>query len=76
MAGKIEKMVDEEGFRKGIYMIDIGQNDILVALYQSNLTYKSVAQKIPSFLAEIKLAIQVQHFFLLQFLPLILSLFY
>ncbi|XP_031737815.1 GDSL esterase/lipase At3g62280 [Cucumis sativus] len=56
--GKIEKMVDEEGFRKGIYMIDIGQNDILVALYQSNLTYKSVAQKIPSFLAEIKLAIQ------------------
>ncbi|KAL4030490.1 hypothetical protein IC575_008730 [Cucumis melo] len=56
--GKIEKMMDEEGFKKGIYMIDIGQNDVLVALYQSNLTYKSVAQKIPSFLAQIKLAIQ------------------
>lgn len=62
VAGKIEKMMDEEGFKKGIYMIDIGQNDVLVALYQSNLTYKSVAQKIPSFLAQIKLAIQVLFF--------------
>ncbi|XP_038904335.1 GDSL esterase/lipase At3g62280 [Benincasa hispida] len=56
--GKIEKMMDEEGFKKGIYMIDIGQNDLLVALYASNLTYEPVAQKIPSFLAQIKLAIQ------------------
>ncbi|XP_023529129.1 GDSL esterase/lipase At3g62280-like [Cucurbita pepo subsp. pepo] len=55
---KTKNIMDEEGFKKGVYMIDIGQNDLLVALYASNLTYKPVAQKIPSFLAEIKLAIQ------------------
>lgn len=60
-------MMDEEGFRNGAYMIDIGQNDLLVALYASNLTYKPVVQKIPSFVAEIKLAIQVK------LLPLFLS---
>lgn len=43
-------------------MIDIGQNDLLVSLYASNLTYAPVAEKIPSFLAEIKLAIQVSLF--------------
>lgn len=40
-------------------MIDIGQNDLLMALYASNLTCEPVAEQIPSFLAEIKLAIQV-----------------
>jgi hypothetical protein len=40
-------------------MIDIGQNDLLLALYASNLTYAPVLEKIPSFLAEIKLALQV-----------------
>ncbi|KAJ0779174.1 putative alpha-L-fucosidase [Helianthus annuus] len=39
-------------------MIDIGQNDLLVALYASNLTDAPVAAKIPSFIVEIKLAVQ------------------
>lgn len=42
-------------------MIDIGQNDLLVALYAANLTYAPVAAKIPSFIAEIILAIQVSN---------------
>ncbi|KAM7276948.1 hypothetical protein ACFE04_018814 [Oxalis oulophora] len=50
--------IDENGFNNALYMIDIGQNDLLQALYASNLTYNPVAEKIPSFLAEIKLAIQ------------------
>ncbi|MBA0611051.1 hypothetical protein Godav_011767 [Gossypium davidsonii] len=50
--------IDEKGFRSAVYMIDIGQNDLLMALYASNLTYEPVAKQIPSFLAEIKLAIQ------------------
>ncbi|KAL4603885.1 hypothetical protein ACB092_10G155400 [Castanea dentata] len=51
-------LIDEEGFRNALYMIDIGENDLLLALYASNLTYAPVIEKIPSFLAEIKLAIQ------------------
>ncbi|KAK2970254.1 hypothetical protein RJ640_021690 [Escallonia rubra] len=50
--------IAEDGFSSALYMIDIGQNDLLVALYASNLTYAPVAAKIPSFLAEIRLAIQ------------------
>lgn len=52
-------MINEEGFHSALYMIDIGQNDLLMALYGSNLTYEPVAQKIPFFLEEIKLAVQV-----------------
>lgn len=52
-------LIDEEGFRNSLYVIDIGQNDLLLALYASNLTYGAIVDKIPSFLAEIKLAIQV-----------------
>ncbi|GJS68078.1 GDSL esterase/lipase [Tanacetum coccineum] len=51
-------LISENGFRNALYMIDIGQNDLLVALYAANLTYAPVAAKIPSFIAEIKLAIQ------------------
>ncbi|KAI3891316.1 hypothetical protein MKX03_036218 [Papaver bracteatum] len=51
-------LIDEHGYRNALYMIDIGQNDLLVALYASNLTAKPVLEKIPSFLAEIKLAVQ------------------
>ena len=52
-------LISENGFRNALYMIDIGQNDLLVALYAANLTYAPVAAKIPPFIAEIKLAIQV-----------------
>lgn len=44
-------------------MIDIGENDLLLALYASNLTYAPVIEKVPSFIAEIKLAIQVSLYF-------------
>ncbi|KAI3773218.1 hypothetical protein L6452_04423 [Arctium lappa] len=50
--------INQDGFRSSLYMIDIGQNDLLVALYASNLTYAPVAAKVPSFIAEIKLAIK------------------
>nr|XP_043620269.1 GDSL esterase/lipase At3g62280-like [Erigeron canadensis] len=50
--------INEDGFRNALYMIDMGQNDILEALYASNLTYAPVAAQIPSFVAETKLAIQ------------------
>ncbi|GAB2282138.1 hypothetical protein Dimus_016691 [Dionaea muscipula] len=53
-----KKLVDEHGFTDAVYIIDIGQNDLLLALYASNLTYSPVAEKIPTFLQEIKLAIQ------------------
>lgn len=43
-------------------MIDIGQNDLLLALYDSNLTYAPVVEKIPSMLLEIKKAIEVPFF--------------
>ncbi|CAK9145256.1 unnamed protein product [Ilex paraguariensis] len=53
--------IGEDGFRNALYMVDIGENDLLLALYASNLTYAPVVAKIPSFLAEIKLAIQNIH---------------
>lgn len=45
-------------------MIDMGQNDILEALYASNLTYAPVAAQVPSFVAETKLNIQVSIIYL------------
>ncbi|MCL7035728.1 hypothetical protein MKW94_000582 [Papaver nudicaule] len=51
-------MTTETGFNNALYMIDIGQNDLLDALYLSNLTAPPVLKKIPAMLAEIKLAVQ------------------
>ncbi|KAI3958293.1 hypothetical protein MKW92_046474 [Papaver armeniacum] len=51
-------MIDETGFGRALYMIDIGQNDLLGALYLSNLTAPPVIKKIPLILGEIKLAVQ------------------
>ncbi|XP_010559175.1 PREDICTED: GDSL esterase/lipase At3g62280-like [Tarenaya hassleriana] len=53
-----QDLMGENGFRNALYMIDIGQNDLLLALYDSNLTYTPVVQKIPSMLLEIKKAVQ------------------
>lgn len=58
LGGSSRNFIDENGFRNALYMIDIGENDLLVALYASNLTFSPVAAKIPSFLAEIKSAVQ------------------
>ncbi|KAL5700742.1 hypothetical protein ACHQM5_026150 [Ranunculus cassubicifolius] len=54
----VKDLIDDNGFKNALYMIDIGENDLLVALYTSNLSSTAVAKQIPSFLAEIKLAIQ------------------
>lgn len=51
--------INEDGFRQALYMIDIGQNDILEALYVSNLAYAPVAAQVPTFIAGIKLNIHV-----------------
>ncbi|KAI3926147.1 hypothetical protein MKW98_028283 [Papaver atlanticum] len=51
-------LIDEYGFQNALYMINIGQNDLLVSLYASNLTSTPVLGKIPSFLAEINLAVR------------------
>uniref|UniRef100_A0A7N0VFU3 Uncharacterized protein n=1 Tax=Kalanchoe fedtschenkoi TaxID=63787 RepID=A0A7N0VFU3_KALFE len=51
-------LINEAGFRNAIYTIDIGQNDLLVALYASNLTFALVVGQIPPVILEIKLAIQ------------------
>ncbi|XP_042516448.1 GDSL esterase/lipase At1g09390-like [Macadamia integrifolia] len=48
-------LVDEEGFQNALYMFDIGQNDLAGAF--TDLSYEQVIQKIPSFLAEIKVAV-------------------
>ncbi|XP_071686804.1 GDSL esterase/lipase At3g62280-like [Rutidosis leptorrhynchoides] len=50
--------ISEHEFRNALYIVDMGQNDILQALYAANLTYAPVAAQIPSFVAESKLNIQ------------------
>ena len=59
--GNAQNLITEDGFLSAVYMIDIGQNDLLLSLYASNLTYAPVAAKIPSFIEEIKVAVQVNH---------------
>ncbi|ESQ43844.1 hypothetical protein EUTSA_v10006046mg [Eutrema salsugineum] len=56
-------LIDDKGFKNALYMIDIGQNDLLLALYDSNLTYTSVVEKIPPMLLEIQKAIQTVHLY-------------
>ncbi|XP_057517796.1 GDSL esterase/lipase At3g62280-like [Amaranthus tricolor] len=56
--GNAQNLITEDGFLSAVYMIDIGQNDLLLSLYASNLTYAPVAAKIPSFIEEIKVAVQ------------------
>ncbi|CAD6238596.1 unnamed protein product [Miscanthus lutarioriparius] len=47
--------IDREGFRKAIYTIDIGQNDISAYMH---LPYDHVLAKIPGFVAQIKYTIE------------------
>ncbi|KAL9228881.1 hypothetical protein vseg_004412 [Gypsophila vaccaria] len=56
--GSKELIIDEEGFGSALYTIDIGENDLLLALYVPNVTYDQVAQKIPAFVEEIRLAVE------------------
>ncbi|XP_057790371.1 GDSL esterase/lipase LIP-4-like isoform X1 [Salvia miltiorrhiza] len=45
-------VVGEDDFKNGLYMIDIGQNDLTAAF--NNVPYDQVLEKIPSFISEIK----------------------
>uniref|UniRef100_A0A2N9IE45 SGNH hydrolase-type esterase domain-containing protein n=1 Tax=Fagus sylvatica TaxID=28930 RepID=A0A2N9IE45_FAGSY len=49
-------LINDEGFRNALYMIDIGQND-LADSFSKNLTYVQVVKRIPSIITEIKNAI-------------------
>lgn len=53
-----QKMINDDGFQKALYMIDIGQNDIADA-FAKKYSYAQVVKRIPSILAEIKNAIKV-----------------
>lgn len=48
--------IDREGFRKAIYTIDIGQNDLSAYMH---LPYDQVLAKIPGFVGQIKYTIEV-----------------
>ncbi|KAM0994711.1 hypothetical protein EV2_010519 [Malus domestica] len=50
-------LISDEGFRKALYMIDIGQND-LADSFGKNLSYAQVTKRIPSVIAAIKNAVQ------------------
>nr|XP_011466196.1 PREDICTED: GDSL esterase/lipase At1g09390 isoform X2 [Fragaria vesca subsp. vesca] len=50
-------LIDEEGFRKALYMIDIGQND-LAQLFSKNLSLTQITKKIPPITTEIKNAVK------------------
>lgn len=51
-------MINDEGFRGALYMIDIGQND-LADSFSMNLSYPEVMKKIPSVIKEIEIAMKV-----------------
>lgn len=53
-------LIDEEGFRNALYMIDIGQNDIADSFSKLNLSYVQVIQRIPSVIVEIENAVKVR----------------
>lgn len=51
-------MITDDGFRNGLYMIDIGQNDLSDS-FAKKLSYGQVVKKIPSVVMEIKNSIKV-----------------
>lgn len=51
-------MINDEGFRAALYLIDIGQND-LADSFAKNLTYVQVIKKIPTVITEIENAVKV-----------------
>lgn len=52
-------LIDDNGFRNALYMIDIGQNDIADS-FSKNLSYSQVVKQIPSIISEIKTAMEVR----------------
>ncbi|KAL6964616.1 hypothetical protein U1Q18_035666, partial [Sarracenia purpurea var. burkii] len=50
-------LINDEGFRDALYMIDIGQND-LADSFSRNLSYMQVIKRIPYVIVEIKNAVK------------------
>ncbi|KAI4301676.1 hypothetical protein L6164_034929 [Bauhinia variegata] len=50
-------LINDQGFRDALYLIDIGQNDIADS-FSKNLSYVEVTKKIPDFVTEIENAIK------------------
>lgn len=53
-----KSMINEEGFRNALYLIDIGQNDLADSFTKKNLSYVQVIKKIPTVIAEIENAVK------------------
>ncbi|KAG0472107.1 hypothetical protein HPP92_016653 [Vanilla planifolia] len=53
-------LVNEEGFKKALYVIDIGQNDLSVA-FSLNASYDEAVARIPSIISEIRNALKMLH---------------
>lgn len=51
-------MINEEGFRNALYIIDIGQNDIADS-FDKKMSYVQVTKRIPSIITEIRSAVKV-----------------
>lgn len=54
---------EEQDFRRALYMIDIGQNDMDAALTESGDNFHQVLARIPPVIAEIKTAIKASNLF-------------
>ncbi|XP_057439063.1 GDSL esterase/lipase At1g09390-like [Lotus japonicus] len=52
-----KNVINDEGFRAALYLIDIGQND-LADSFAKNLTYVQVIKKIPTVITEIENAVK------------------
>ncbi|KAL5582701.1 hypothetical protein UlMin_015143 [Ulmus minor] len=52
-----QNLIQDDGFRKALYIIDIGQNDIADS-FDKNLTYVQVIKRFPSIITEIRNAIK------------------
>lgn len=50
-------MINEEGFRNALYIIDIGQNDIADS-FDKKMSYVQVTKRIPSIITEIRSAVK------------------
>ena len=51
-------LINDEGFRDALYLIDIGQND-LADSFSKNLSYAQVIKRIPAVITEIENAVKV-----------------
>ncbi|KAI3514010.1 hypothetical protein L1887_12326 [Cichorium endivia] len=60
LASGSQEMINDDGFQRALYMIDIGQNDLADA-FAKKYSYAQVVKRIPLVLAEIKDAIKSIH---------------